>query len=103
MDFLSKRALRSLIESTNDEMKKVAPGTILISSLGNINNIPWISGHISPSNFMMIPTPALAATNVVMWSANGLQAITVCRQKNQSSDENLIFSQIFKAWDEVTR
>lgn len=85
-DFFEKRATHAL--NAKAPTAAVAPSRVLISSLGELTKLPWFSRGLTPDCFMMFPTPADGAMNILLWSANGHQALTVGFNTQFSSPAN---------------
>lgn len=82
--FLQNLAERTL-KLVSRRGAKALEAPLLISLVGDLDRLGWVSPEIEPLSFRMIPTPAsLFATNLVLWSRGPHQAIVVCgRQLDQ--------------------
>ena len=106
-DFLKKRSFRSLELSASDlgpvPSSAVKPSPVLISSIGDISKIPWVSNRLNPSNFMMSPTPDRDAVNIVLWSAQGIQGLSISYYGGKSSALTVLLASILAAWKELVQ
>ncbi len=83
----------------NPSAAKPLDNTLLISSVGNIEDISWAS-HLNGTNFSMIPTPINpTSANLVLWGNNNVQTLGYSSFK--SSGLELLGQELAIIWRET--
>ena len=95
-EYLKKRALHS--QKSPAAPSGFEPSRVLVSSIGDLDKLPWTSKCLNPSNFMMFPTPAEGCVNAVMWSSQGIQALTVGYHAQDSARLSATNDAVLSAW-----
>ena len=98
-EFLTKRAIRSLADTCQPEA--TSPSPILISSLGDLRKIPWVSGYVSPENLVMFPTPIFGSINIILWSVGDTQVITVGTHTDCALSKEPDINEIVHVWESL--
>ena len=95
-EYLKKRALHS--QKAPSVPSGFEPSRVLVSSIGDLDKLPWTSKCLNTSNFMMFPTPAEGCVNAVMWSSQGIQALTVGYSAQDSTTVSATCDAVLTAW-----
>jgi hypothetical protein len=93
--FLSKRAQRS---AQLDAGTSTPSAALLVSSLGKLDRLPWVSPRLHPASFLMFPTPTARTLNIILWSTPDTQALTMGVNADYASAASTLMSAVLRAW-----